>query len=147
MRTRVLRCGPVTLMTRVHDRGDRDAMRQERTGELVDSSAGRGYVMRYEANPKHKPVATPGRHGSICPTGVDSAQLLADSVLVGKKRFATDGHDAFCGQCHDAVRDRWHGYPVDWTEVPPEIIRQWVADGRVNRRAVRRPRRRASDER
>ena len=98
--------------------------------------------MQYEPNPKHKPVPTPGRRGSICPRQTDAEQLLADSVLVGKKRYATDGDSAYCAQCHDHAGDRWHGYPVDWNEVPPPLVLDWIKVGAVRRRVVRQAKRR-----
>lgn len=97
--------------------------------------------MDYEPNPKHKPVPTPGRRGSICPRDVDASRLLSESVLVGRKRFATDGEAAFCAQCHDGDRDRWHGYPLDWSEVPPEVVVGWLKKGLIDRRMLRRARR------
>lgn len=97
--------------------------------------------MDYEPNPKHKPVPTPGRRGSICPRGVDASRLLAESVLVGRKRFATDGEAAFCAQCHDRERDTWHGYPLDWSEVPPDVVVAWLQKGLIDRRMLRRARR------
>lgn len=98
--------------------------------------------MQYEPSPKHKPIPTPGRRGSICPSHADAPTLLANSVLVDTKRYATDGERAYCAQCHDHVRDRWHGYPVDWNEVPPQLLRDWINDGVVPRRVVRRSKRR-----
>lgn len=50
--------------------------------------------MRYEANPKHKPMPSPGRRGSICPDEANADQLLRDSVQHGNKRYATDGKHA-----------------------------------------------------
>ena len=50
--------------------------------------------MRYEPNPKHKPMPAPGRRGSICPSGVNAGQLLQGSVLHGNKRYAPDGDQA-----------------------------------------------------
>ena len=100
--------------------------------------------LTYEPNPKHKPVPIPGRHGSICPPDADGPTLLVESVVVGRKRYATDGVRAYCAQQHDEARNAWHGYPVAWEEVPPTLITQWVGDGRVTRRTVRRGRRRMS---
>lgn len=94
--------------------------------------------MNYEPNPKHKPIPTPGRRGSICPRGVDSSRLLSESVLAGEKRYATDGESAFCAQCHDGERNLWHGYPVNWSEVPPPVVNSWIRVGLVSRRAVKR---------
>jgi hypothetical protein len=93
--------------------------------------------MEYEPNPKHKPAA-PGRRGTRCPTGVDAGRLLKGSVLKGSKRYATNGQAAFCAQCHDAQRDLWHGYPINWYEVPPSILHEWINEGTVDRRTVRR---------
>lgn len=97
--------------------------------------------MDYEPNPKHKPIPTPGRRGSICPPGIDSSHLLGGSVLVGQKRYATDGESAFCAQCHDRQRELWHGYPVGWNEVPPAVVEEWIAQGSVDRRVAKRARR------
>lgn len=97
--------------------------------------------MQYEPNPKHKPMPSPGRRGSICPQGVNGAQLLAESVLDGKKRYATDGIDAFCAQQHDSERDLWHGYPVNWTDVPPMIRKRWSEEQPELARVMRRSRR------
>ncbi len=96
----------------------------------------------YEPNPKHKPVPVPGRHGSICPRDAAGEALLATSDLYGQKRYATDGARPYCAQQHDAQRNAWHGYPVDWDEVPPLLVGDWVAAGKVDRRTVRRAKRR-----
>lgn len=94
----------------------------------------------YEANPKHKPIPTPGRHGSICPRYANGPQLLAQSDLIGQKRYATDGQGAYCAQQHRP--GRWHGYPIDWEEVPPALVAKWVAADKVERRTIRKARRR-----
>jgi hypothetical protein len=31
----------------------------------------------------------------------------------------------------------WHGYPVQWREVPAVILREWKAGGQVSRRGLR----------
>jgi hypothetical protein len=99
--------------------------------------------MDYEPNPKHKPIPTPGRRGSICPQGVDAPRLLTESVLIGRKRYATDGESAYCAQCHDRDRDLWHGYPVGWQEVPPDVIGEWLKKDVIDRRTLRRASRRS----
>ncbi|GAA1270426.1 hypothetical protein GCM10009677_23970 [Sphaerisporangium rubeum] len=96
--------------------------------------------LRYEPNPKHKPVPSPGRHGSICPADANGPELLAQSTLDGRKRYATDGQRAFCAQQH--AEGRWHGYPIGWEEVPAHVISAWVANEQVDRRTVRRARKR-----
>lgn len=99
----------------------------------------------YEPNPKHKPAPSPGRHGSICPRDADGQGLLRSSDLLGNKRYATDGADAYCAQRHDPRnhpgREAWHGYPIGWDEVPPSLVTQWVAEDRVQRRTIRRAKR------
>ncbi len=58
--------------------------------------------LTYEPNPKHKPLPTPGRHGSICPPTANGVALLAESDQVGQRRYATDGAVAYCAQRHAA---------------------------------------------
>jgi hypothetical protein len=100
----------------------------------------------YVGNPKHKNMPHRGVHGSPCPDSIDErrAQELLDSSdpdpkhLDGQgKRYCTDGNDAFCAQCHDQVRNEWHGYPVTWPEVPPAIRARWLRAGTVQRRTIR----------
>src|SRR6266700_2871618 len=99
----------------------------------------------YEANPKHKRVPAHGPKGSLCPRGADGPSLLLSSDLVGKKRYATDGTNAYCAQRHDPgnypERELWHGYLIGWEEVPPLLIAQWVAEDKVQRRTVNRAKR------
>jgi hypothetical protein len=97
-------------------------------------------VLIYEPNPKHKPIPSPGRHGSICPPDANGPELLKQSVLDTAKRYATDGSRAYCAQEHEA--GKWHGYPVDWEEVPPRLISAWITARRIERKVIRRDRRR-----
>lgn len=32
----------------------------------------------------------------------------------------------------------WHGYPIPWEAVPPEIVREWVTEEKVSRRQIKR---------
>lgn len=92
----------------------------------------------YEPNPKHKEPWQRGARGSLCPTDADGPALLATSQVDPKhpgKRFATDGHRAYCGQQHRP--GRWHGYPIQWREVPAAILRGWVTGGTVSRRSLK----------
>jgi hypothetical protein len=97
----------------------------------------------YEPNPKHKP--SHGWHGSICPRDADGQALLGSSDLLGKKRYATDGENAYCAQRHDPGnypgREAWHGYPIGWDEVPPSLVAQWIVEDKVNRRTINRAKR------
>ncbi len=107
----------------------------ERTDAQIEARS-----LTYESNPKHKPIPIPGRHGSICPSSANGSLLLSQSDLVGNKRYATDGENAYCAQQH--APDTWHGYPVSWDEVPPRLVAQWVAAEKVQRRTIRRAKRR-----
>jgi hypothetical protein len=99
----------------------------------------------YEPNPKHKPIPTPGRHGSVCPPEANGPSLLRSSDFFCDQRYATDGSSAYCAQRHDPGnipgQETWHGYPIDWDEVPPSLVTQWVAEEKVQRRTIRRAKR------
>lgn len=99
----------------------------------------------YEPNPKHKLTPIPGWKGSICPPDANGPSLLRSSDLFDNKRYATDGSDAYCAQRHDPGnipgQQMWHGYPINWDEVPPPLVTQWVAEDRVQRRTIRRAKR------
>ncbi|MFO7776192.1 MAG: hypothetical protein R6W89_10365 [Candidatus Hydrogenedentota bacterium] len=62
--------------------------------------------------------------------------LLRNSVFHKTKRYATDGERAYCAKEH--APEHWHGWPVGWREVPPEIRRQWMDTGAVSRRNVKK---------
>lgn len=99
----------------------------------------------YELNPKHKRMPSPGRKGSLCPIEANGPELLRSSDLIGNKRYATDGVNAYCAQRHDPgndpSRELWHGYLIGWEEVPPLLVTQWVAEDKVQRRTIRRAKR------
>ncbi len=99
--------------------------------------------MKYESNAKHSEPWQRGRRGSLCPKEVKplAADLLAQSVLHGSKRYATHGGKAYCAQ--QSVADVWHGYPVAWREVPPDVVQAWTSKDIALRRVVRRARRRS----
>jgi hypothetical protein len=95
-------------------------------------------VPRYESNPKHKESWQRGARGSLCPADVDPTALLAASVVDPRRpgrRYATDGDRAYCGQEHRP--GLWHGYPVQWKEVPTAILSMWRAGGQVSRRGLK----------
>lgn len=107
-------------------------------GSTFESAASEEEAPLYESNPKHKEPWQRGAKGSLCPKDVDAQALLAASVIDPKrpgKRYATDGNHAYCGQQH--LPGRWHGYPVQWREVPAAIVRDWVTGGKVNRRSLK----------
>jgi len=92
----------------------------------------------YEPNPKHKEPWQRGAKGSLCPRDADGPVLLAQSQVDPRqpgKRYATDGHRAYCGQEHRP--GRWHGYPVQWKEVPPAVRTGLVTKHHVSKRDIR----------
>jgi hypothetical protein len=92
----------------------------------------------YEPNPKHKEPWQRGARGSLCPAHADGPVLFASSEVDPRnpgKRYATDGRQPYCGQEHRP--GRWHGYLVQWREVPATLRRQWVADKKVSKRDLR----------
>jgi hypothetical protein len=92
----------------------------------------------YEPNPKHKEPWQRGARGSLCPRDADGPALLAISLVDPQhpgKRYATDGSRAYCGQEH--LTGRWHGYPVQWREVPSAIRSALVNDYRVSKRDLK----------
>jgi hypothetical protein len=95
----------------------------------------------YEGNQKHKAPWQPGRKGSLCPADLNAdraRELLQTSILEGKKRYSTDKGRAFCAHQHDAVKNRWHGYPVGWKEVPATVRKQFMAAKAVTTREIKR---------
>jgi hypothetical protein len=104
----------------------------------AEAAASEEQPLRYEPNPKHKEPWQRGARGSLCPKEADGPALLAASHVDPKhpgKRYATDGHRAYCGQEHHP--GRWHGYPVQWREVPPRIRSGLVADNQVSKRDMK----------
>lgn len=106
--------------------------------EFVEQIALSGVALVYERNSKHTEPWQRGRRGTLCPKDADGPGLLAASDIDPRhpgKRYATDGNRAYCGQEH--LPGRWHGYPVQWKEVPRAIWRQWLAENRVNKRSLK----------
>lgn len=93
--------------------------------------------MNYESNPKHSEPWQRGRRGSLCPKEVRAvaAELLAGSELVGGKRYAVHGGRAYCAQEHRP--GAWHGYPVGWKVVPPELRARWRKQSLVRSRDIK----------
>ena len=96
--------------------------------------------MEYESNPKHSEPWQRGRRGSLCPEEVRgiAAELLAGAELVEARRYAVFGGKTFCAQEHRP--SVWHGYPVGWKEVPPELRGRWRRQGRVRNRDIKQNR-------
>jgi hypothetical protein len=108
-----------------------------RTG-IVEAANAAGGDPVYESNPKHKEPWQRGARGSLCPRDADGPALLAISMVDPQrpgKRYATDGHRAYCGQEH--LTGRWHGYPVQWKEVPPAVRSALVNEYHVSKRDLK----------
>ena len=96
--------------------------------------------IKYEPNPKHKAPWQPGRKGTLCPPAselslLEATRLLRDSDLVGNKRYNFYNGKAYCARPHG--EDLWHGYPVDWSEVPHCVRKKWLEAGRIKRSDMR----------
>jgi hypothetical protein len=90
---------------------------------------------KYRPSPKHKPVPSRGVKGAICPPGVDAQKLLDESVTHPSrphKRYATDG--THCYAAHPDGTGGWHGWPCPRVQVPEQIWRIWLKEGKLSRR-------------
>jgi hypothetical protein len=98
----------------------------------------RSRALIYEPNPKHKEPWQRGRKGSLCPSMPLALvrSLLANSMPHGNKRYACYQEQAYCAQEH--AQGRWHGYPVAWDEVPPQIKNAWIAQEQVTKSQTKR---------
>jgi hypothetical protein len=65
-------------------------------------------------------------------------ELLQSSLVEGKQRYAVDQGRAFCAQQHDAAKNRWHGYPIGWRDVPASVRQQLLKSGAVTSRDMKR---------
>lgn len=97
----------------------------------------------YTANPKHKEPWQRGRRGALCGDALGVALFKASSPDPSNpnRRWATDGRRFYAAQSsrhQDAEGNlHWHGYPVGAVEVPTAVMRSWVAQSIVSRRASR----------
>jgi len=58
--------------------------------------------------------------------------------LEGRKRYGADKGRAFCAQQHDVAKDRWHGYPIGWRDVPAAVRHQLMKAEVVTARDIKR---------
>ena len=114
----------------------------------------------YRGSLKHKNRPARGSKGTLCPewthathaTDVDGgfggdpfkhrwestvAHRLFDEAIPsdGDRRFATEKGIAF--EAKPSGDGTWHGFPIPWESVPPPILKQWLKEGKVNRREIR----------
>lgn len=93
----------------------------------------------YEPNPKHKEPWQPGRKGTICPKDLtlhDAAKLLVESVEFNGARWAVHNGRAFKAKSH--AKDRWHGWPIGWVEVPATLRQRWQRENLVHKQELKR---------
>jgi hypothetical protein len=93
----------------------------------------------YDSNRKHKEPWQPGRKGSLCPNDMTpqvAQKLLEASDVHEERRFAV--HDGRAYRGHEHEPGLWHGFPVGWKEVPPQLRIKWVNEHRVSRADVKR---------
>lgn len=93
----------------------------------------------YEPNPKHKEPWQPGRKGTLCPkelTLLAAAKLLVESVEHDGARWAVRDGRAFKAKPH--AKDRWHGWPVGWVEVPATLRLKWLGENLVRKQDLKR---------
>jgi hypothetical protein len=111
---------------------------QPQQGDVAGDAGQESEEPVYESNPKHATPWQRGKRGSLCPADADAPALLAASRFDPQrpgKRYATDGRRAYCGQEH--LPGRWHGYPVDWREVPSAIRKELVVENNVSKRNLK----------
>jgi hypothetical protein len=112
----------------------------------------------YRGSKKHKNRPTDERKGTLCPEwthatavggyghdpfahswGETRAHQLFEHAVVSansRRRFATA-----CGMAFEAKPTEdgtWHGYPIPWETVPAEITDQWIDEGAVTKRQIKK---------
>ena len=95
----------------------------------------------YEGNPKHKAPWQPDCKGSLCPQDISlerAQELLHASVVEGRRRYAVDKGRAFFAQQYNIAKNRWHGYPTSWKDVPAAVRHQLMEAGVVTLREIKR---------
>lgn len=111
----------------------------------------------YRGSSKHKNRPAEGAKGTLCPEWThrtDAVGLRTDmhahdwlathaSTLFAEaridpqsgRRFATQNGIAF--EAKPTADGTWHGYPVPWESVPPDIKDAWIDLGMVTRKQLR----------
>lgn len=112
----------------------------------------------YRGSQKHKNRPTEERKGTLCPewthetaaggyrsdpfahdwSATQAHQLFERAVSSGnqRRRFATASGIAF--EAKPTEDGTWHGYPIPWEAVPAEIVQQWIANGDVRQRQIKK---------
>ena len=112
----------------------------------------------YRGSVKHKNRPLDVRKGTLCPEWTHQAtnvgfqsdpfshdwsetlahELFEGSVLSadGRRRFATARGIAF--EAKPSGDGTWHGFPIPWEHVPPEILKDWRSSNKVSRRDIKK---------
>jgi len=114
---------------------------------------------QYRGSPKHKNRPSHGPKGTLCPEWThatvqaglatdpyqhpwpetEASRLFATSATApdgAERRYATSRGIAF--EAKPSNDGTWHGYPIPWESVPDTIVDQWVANGTIVRRTMKR---------
>lgn len=113
----------------------------------------------YRGSEKHKDRPAHGAKGTLCPEWTHSTtsgglghdllkhdwlQTQAHILFKGstahpdgqERRYATINGIAF--EAKPTNDGSWHGYPVPWESVPDVIVDQWLEQGLVSNREIKR---------
>lgn len=109
----------------------------------------------YRGSMKHKNRPSTGRKGTLCPewTHVDEVgrfsgdpyahtwettvahRLFESATSVGGRKYATENGIAF--EAKPTADGTWHGFPIPWESVPPDLLGQWLMEKKVTARQVK----------
>lgn len=114
-------------------------------------------VNPYRGSPKHKNRPARGAKGTLCPewTHNTPARLAGDPFSHNwpktlahtlfqnavthpdglQRRYATARGIAF--EAKPSNDGSWHGYPIPWESVPPDLVDQWRAEGSISKADVK----------
>ncbi|WP_139204159.1 hypothetical protein [Azotobacter beijerinckii] len=111
----------------------------------------------YRGSLKHKSRPAKGMKGTLCPewthsTGssrlgndtfqhdwsdTEASRLFEGAVIwEGGRRFATGKGIAF--EAKETADGTWHGYPIPWESVPPDIVRRWLKEDLISKKQIKK---------
>lgn len=112
----------------------------------------------YRGSSKHKNRPTGEQKGTLCPEwshATPSGGFRTDpdahnwEATLAAKLFNQASVDPETGRRYATARGvafeakptndgTWHGYPIPWVEVPPDIKDRWLDQGLVSRRQIKK---------
>jgi hypothetical protein len=112
----------------------------------------------YRGSSKHKDRPVRGIKGTLCPEwthrtteaglgsdvlahnwqDTEASRLFAAALVdhASGRRFATARGIAF--EAKPTEDGTWHGFPIPWVDVPDEHRRQWLKEGKVTHREIKK---------